>query len=48
MSRLIHSCDECGTDFTIEFDKETSETDPTFCPFCSSYILDADDEYEED
>jgi len=48
MMKLKHTCDNCETEFTIEYDVENSETDPLYCPFCSDYMLDTEDEIEEE
>jgi hypothetical protein len=48
MHKLKHSCENCDTEFTIEYDIDNSETDPLYCPFCSDYMLDTEDEIEEE
>lgn len=52
MSKLQHTCDECDSKFTLHYDENLCEDDPTYCPFCASYLLDEDtvssEEYIED
>jgi hypothetical protein len=48
MTTLIHTCDECDSQFQIKYDIEKCDSDPTYCPFCSSYILENDEYVEED
>ena len=48
MARLHHNCEECSTDFVIEYDEMESESDPIHCPFCGEYMIDTEDEFEEE
>lgn len=48
MSNLHHTCSDCDSQFTIKYDPESCPDDPTYCPFCASYILDADSDNNED
>lgn len=46
----ISACDECGAEYTINYDYSEIQEEPIFCPFCGhqadDYILDDDsDEY---
>lgn len=43
MTNLHHICDNCGSEFTIKYDEDQTETDPLHCPFCAEYIT----EHEE-
>lgn len=49
MTTLKHTCEECDSSFTIRYDEEEVADRPTYCVFCSSYILDEQygDEEEE-
>lgn len=52
MTKLQRTCDECDSKFTIQYDENLCEDDPTFCPFCASYLIDEEDTssdaYEDD
>lgn len=48
MSKLHHTCHNCDSEFTIRYEQENCESDPTYCPFCCEYILEADDDNEDD
>ena len=48
MVRLNHKCESCSSEFVIEYDEIESETDPLYCPFCSEYMLDIEDEFEDE
>lgn len=48
MATLKHSCDNCDSTFSINYDVNTVEDDPHYCPFCGEYILDSEDFDEED
>jgi predicted nucleic acid-binding Zn-ribbon protein len=48
MKTINHTCDECDSEFQIRYDVEKCEDSPTFCPFCSSYILDKDEYVDDD
>ena len=43
---LKHHCQECDSKYKIDYDVEECDDKPTFCPFCSTYII--DDEMEQD
>lgn len=45
MATLAHSCEECNSSFTIKYDVSKCDDDPIYCPFCSAYILEGDEEY---
>ena len=47
MASVKHSCDNCGSNFTIRFDEDQVEDNPSFCPFCAEMIVDID-ELDED
>ena len=51
MATLVHSCEDCNSSFTIKYDVNKCDDDPIYCPFCSAYILEGDDEspsYEDE
>lgn len=48
MSTITHTCENCDSNFTINYDEENTETDPSFCPFCGEMILDYDFEDEDE
>jgi DNA-directed RNA polymerase subunit RPC12/RpoP len=48
MNSINHFCTECESQFTIKFDKELCADNPIYCPFCATYILDADEADNED
>ena len=49
MPTLVHTCDECDSEFQLKYDIDKCDSDPTYCPFCSDPIENADqDEMEED
>lgn len=44
---FIHSCNACGSDFTIEWeDGEVEGEEPTHCPFCGEEL--EQDDYEDE
>mgnify|MGYP001549555873 CR=1 FL=1 len=52
---ITEICDECGSEYSIEFDFQETQEEPTICPFCGhkaeDYIVDTDDEdyyYDEE
>jgi DNA-directed RNA polymerase subunit RPC12/RpoP len=48
MATIHHTCDDCGSEFTIKYNEEVCETDPLHCPFCASYLLEAEEYDDED
>lgn len=48
MTKLHHKCNECDSEFTLLYDENACEDDPSICPFCSSYIIKEDDESSDD
>ena len=47
MASLHHSCDNCGSEFTVKYNEEAVEDAPHYCPFCCEMIVDID-EFEDD
>jgi DNA-directed RNA polymerase subunit RPC12/RpoP len=47
MKKLRHTCETCDSEFVIEYDEETTESDPLHCPFCSEYIIEGDEIEDE-
>ena len=48
MASLKHNCEACSSEFTIRYDEETTEADPTYCPFCGEYLLETENFNDED
>jgi DNA-directed RNA polymerase subunit RPC12/RpoP len=48
MTTLHHTCSDCDSEFKIKYDEESVEDRPTYCPFCSSYIIEDEEEIEDD
>jgi len=48
MNSVHHHCEDCESEFTLRYDENKCEDDPTFCPFCGSYILDLETGEDED
>jgi NAD-dependent SIR2 family protein deacetylase len=48
MPTLVHTCNECDSQFQLKYDIEKCESDPTYCPFCGEYILESDSIQDED
>lgn len=48
MVSVKHNCSECESKYTIQFDEEFCEDNPTYCPFCSTYIQESEMEQDED
>jgi transcription initiation factor IIE alpha subunit len=42
MPTLNHICEQCDSEFTIKYNEETTETDPSFCPFCGEMLVEYD------
>jgi len=49
MTTLKHYCEECDSKFSIQYNEDDVEDNPSYCPFCSTYIqvdeLEQDDDY---
>lgn len=39
MATINHTCDECGSKYSISYIKEDCETDPLNCPFCGEMTM---------
>lgn len=48
MMTVNHSCDECGSEFTIKYDQELCEDDPQYCPFCGEMLIEFESVDDED
>ena len=48
MPTLVHTCDECDSEFQIKYEIDKTEDSPHYCPFCSSYILESDEANEDE
>lgn len=48
MTRLKHECESCDSKFSISFDELETDSDPSYCPFCASYIIDNDETDDDD
>lgn len=48
MATIHHNCEECDTDFKIEYDEMESESDPTYCPFCGEYMIETEFETDDE
>jgi len=48
MTTIHHSCEECGSEFTIKYNENECESDPLHCPFCSAYMLESKKYDDED
>lgn len=48
MATMHHTCDECGSEFSIKYDENQVESDPQNCPFCGEYIYELGDLEEDD
>jgi DNA replicative helicase MCM subunit Mcm2 (Cdc46/Mcm family) len=35
-----HTCDNCDSEFTIKYNQDETEDDPSFCPFCGEMLVD--------
>jgi DNA replicative helicase MCM subunit Mcm2 (Cdc46/Mcm family) len=48
MKKIQHTCEECETEFAIEYDELEAEDGPCMCPFCGGYmIMDLDENDDE-
>ena len=47
MVNIDHTCDACGSAFSIRYEPEDTETDPSQCPFCGEFMHIPDDAYED-
>lgn len=43
MTTIKHSCENCGSQFSITYDAEVCDADPTFCPMCAEMMFLDDD-----
>lgn len=48
MTVLKHQCFECDSKFKIEYDERVVEDNPSYCPFCGTYIQESELEQDED
>lgn len=48
MVSVKHKCSDCDSKYQIQYDEVNCEDSPTYCPFCSAYILEEDVEQDED
>jgi DNA-directed RNA polymerase subunit RPC12/RpoP len=48
MVSMKHHCSDCESKFVIQYDERDCEDSPTYCPFCSSYIMEDEVEQDED
>tara|TARA_Y100001972_G_scaffold37083_1_gene45598 strand:+ start:2695 stop:2841 length:147 start_codon:yes stop_codon:yes gene_type:complete len=48
MRLLEYECDECDSKFTIEYGIRGTDSEPTYCPFCSSYLQYEEGDIEEE
>jgi hypothetical protein len=48
MKVLKHKCFECESKYKLEYDERIVEDDPTYCPFCGTYIQESEMEQDED
>ena len=48
MATLNHNCEDCSSSFTIKYDVNKCDDDPIYCPFCSAYILEGDEESSDE
>jgi DNA replicative helicase MCM subunit Mcm2 (Cdc46/Mcm family) len=42
MTSITHTCENCDSTFTIKFDQEETDSDPSFCPFCGEMMIEYD------
>jgi uncharacterized Zn finger protein (UPF0148 family) len=47
MKTLKHTCDNCEAQFKIVYDGDLAPDDPTFCPFCSEYIMEESEDSDD-
>ena len=48
MRTLRHLCDECNSEFTLKYDEEIVESDPIHCPFCATYLLELEENDDDE
>jgi DNA-directed RNA polymerase subunit RPC12/RpoP len=48
MASIHHTCDTCGSEFTIKYDETICESDPIHCPFCAEYMVESEEFEDED
>jgi predicted nucleic acid-binding Zn-ribbon protein len=39
MKKIRHTCGTCESEFVIEYNEMVCEDSPTYCPFCSEYMI---------
>lgn len=42
MESLNHTCDNCNSKFTVKYDINECDDDPSFCPFCAEKMIETD------
>jgi hypothetical protein len=42
------TCDNCESEFTIKYDRERCEDDPSYCPFCGEMLIEFDTVDDDD
>lgn len=48
MITLHHECSACSSEFTINYNEMSTESDPIHCPFCGEYLILEDQDFTED
>jgi DNA replicative helicase MCM subunit Mcm2 (Cdc46/Mcm family) len=48
MPALHHVCNECDSEFTIKYQEDKTESDPTYCPFCGEYLIETEERIDDD
>jgi hypothetical protein len=48
MANKHHICEECESEFTINYDEKQTEDSPHYCPFCCYMILEIEESFSED
>jgi len=48
MKTIKHECENCSNRFIINYDEDTCDSDPTFCPFCAEMMFFDDVNLDED
>jgi hypothetical protein len=44
---IKHHCDGCESSYKIVYNEEECEDSPTYCPFCSTYIIEGEIEQDD-
>jgi hypothetical protein len=44
---IKHHCDGCESTYKIVYNEEECEDSPTYCPFCSTYIIEGEIEQDD-